>query len=135
MATKFGRMINYLDGFLPLKSYDLLITWSCEITWQTKTIISPLPQCGHQTFYEVTYLQRLLTIKAFNALVLQRQVANENCYIFTNRVPMVIKLTLMVSYRNLWWQGLVKSRDKLNPWYLQQHSAYGHQTWQWGDLP
>ena len=35
------------DGNLPwwtIKSHDPLITWFYEITWQTKTIISPLPQ-------------------------------------------------------------------------------------------
>ena len=27
------------------KSHNPKVTWFCEITWQTKTIISPLPQC------------------------------------------------------------------------------------------
>ena len=45
LATKLGTMITYLDRFLPLKSHDSLITWSYEITWQTETIISPIPQC------------------------------------------------------------------------------------------
>ena len=44
MATKLGRMVIYLDGILSLKSKNPLITWSCHITWQTKTIISPLLQ-------------------------------------------------------------------------------------------
>ena len=42
---KIGRMLTYLDEFLPIKSHHPLITWSCKITWQTKTILSPLPQC------------------------------------------------------------------------------------------
>ena len=45
LATKLGTMITYLDRFPPLKSHDSLITWSDEITWKTKTIISPIPQC------------------------------------------------------------------------------------------
>ena len=45
MARKLGKTGTYLEGLLPLKSHDAMITWSCEITWQTKTIISPLPQC------------------------------------------------------------------------------------------
>ena len=45
LATKLGTMITYLDRFLPLKSHDSLITWSYEIKWKTKTIISPIPQC------------------------------------------------------------------------------------------
>ena len=31
MATKLGRMIASLDGFLPIMSHDPLITWPCEI--------------------------------------------------------------------------------------------------------
>ena len=29
----------------PIKLRDTLVTWSCKITWQTKTNISSLPQC------------------------------------------------------------------------------------------
>ena len=36
---------DILCGLLPMKSYDALITWSCEITRQTKTITFPIPQC------------------------------------------------------------------------------------------
>ena len=42
MATKLGRM--YRDGLLPIKPHDALITWSCEIKWQNKTIIFLLPR-------------------------------------------------------------------------------------------
>ena len=45
MATKLCRMVMYLDELLLIKSHDPFITWSCKITWQTKIIISPLPQC------------------------------------------------------------------------------------------
>ena len=45
MATKLGGMMTYLQGFLVIKSLDPLITWSCEITEQTKIIASPLRQC------------------------------------------------------------------------------------------
>ena len=45
VTTKHGKVVTYVDGFLPIKSYDPFITWSSEITWQTKTIASPLPQC------------------------------------------------------------------------------------------
>ena len=45
MTTKFCRMVNYREGFPPVKPHDLLITWSHKITWQTKIIISPRPQC------------------------------------------------------------------------------------------
>ena len=45
LATKLGKMVTCFDKLLPIKSYDPLIPWSCEITWHTKTITSPLPQC------------------------------------------------------------------------------------------
>ena len=45
MVTKLGRMVTYLDGLLPIKSHDPLITCCCEIMWQPKIIISLLPQC------------------------------------------------------------------------------------------
>ena len=44
MATKLGRLITYLDGFLPIKLHDTLIIWYCKIACQTKSIISPIPQ-------------------------------------------------------------------------------------------
>ena len=44
MASKLGRMRTYLAKLLPIKSHDARIMLSCEITWQIKTIISPLPQ-------------------------------------------------------------------------------------------
>ena len=34
---------THLDVLLPINLYDPLITWSWKITWQAKTIISPLP--------------------------------------------------------------------------------------------
>ena len=45
MTTKLGRMVTYLEGLLTIKSFSALITWSCKVMWQTKTIISPLPKC------------------------------------------------------------------------------------------
>ena len=45
VTTKLGKMETYIGGFLPIKSYNPFITWSSEITRQTKTIASPLPQC------------------------------------------------------------------------------------------
>ena len=45
MATKFGRMINYLNGLLIMKSLDPFIMWTCEIAWQTKSVISLIPKC------------------------------------------------------------------------------------------
>ena len=35
---------GYFEGLLHIKSYDHLITYFCEIIWETKSILSPLPQ-------------------------------------------------------------------------------------------
>ena len=43
--ARLDRMATHFEEFLPIKSRDILITRSCEITRQTKTIISLLPQC------------------------------------------------------------------------------------------
>ena len=45
MPTRFGRVVNYHERLSFRKSHDPLITWFCEIMWQTKPIISPLTQC------------------------------------------------------------------------------------------
>ena len=46
MTTKVGRMVTHFVGLLVIDSHDLLITRSSKITRQTKTNVSPLPQCA-----------------------------------------------------------------------------------------
>ena len=36
IVTKLGRVMSYYERLPSLKSYNPLITWSCEITQQTK---------------------------------------------------------------------------------------------------
>ena len=43
LATKLGTIITCLDMLLIVKSHDILTTWSFQIKWQTKIIISPIP--------------------------------------------------------------------------------------------
>ena len=43
-ATKLIRLVHHREGLPPIKSHDPLITWSSEIAWWTKTMISQLPQ-------------------------------------------------------------------------------------------
>ena len=45
IATKLWWMVTWFNGLLPKNSHECFITWSSDITWQTKSIISPLPQC------------------------------------------------------------------------------------------
>ena len=45
LATKHGRMVIYLDWFLPINLHEPLTAWPSKIMWHDKTIISKLPQC------------------------------------------------------------------------------------------
>ena len=44
-TPKLDRMVNYLEGLPHIQLLDSFVTWSCEIPWQTKTILSPVLQC------------------------------------------------------------------------------------------
>ena len=44
IATKLDKLLACRDLPLPIMLLRRLITWSCKITQQTKTIISSLPQ-------------------------------------------------------------------------------------------
>ena len=39
MATKLARMVINFQELPPIMLFDPLVTFSCSITWQTKTII------------------------------------------------------------------------------------------------
>ena len=94
MVTKFCSLVSCLNGVLPIKSHEYLITKSCKITWKTKTVLSPLSQCfmlppsalwGYMTYQilyisactgpmatkngkVVTHSERLLPINSYNHL-------------------------------------------------------------------
>ena len=42
MATKLGRVVQYKEELPAIKSQNLFITWSCNITQQMEYFISPL---------------------------------------------------------------------------------------------
>ena len=71
MTTKLGRTVTYLNGLLPIKSLDPLITWSCKVTWQAQdNYISPtIMPIATKLDRMMTYLRRLPPIKLFNPLV------------------------------------------------------------------
>ena len=45
MAMTFGSILTYLKRLLTVKSHNALIMWSYKVTWQTKIIVSLLPEC------------------------------------------------------------------------------------------
>ena len=69
----------------PMKSYDSLIIWFCEITWQTKNVISPLPPC-------------LGFILPFKHVVAWIHVTNWKHYIFTITMLMITKFNRVEAY-------------------------------------
>ena len=71
MTTKLGKVVIYPEEILPKKLHDSLITWSCEITRQTKTIISPPPEylIAIALGRMVTYLDGHLSIEPDDPLI------------------------------------------------------------------
>ena len=74
MTTKLGRLVIYYEELLLIKPHDSLIMWSSKITWQTKTVISPLSPClATNLDWMVTYCfdinRRLLAIKSYEPLI------------------------------------------------------------------
>ena len=97
IATKLGSVVSHLDGLLSLKSNDLLITWSHEITLQTQTIISPLPLPLH---YSGDLPWGLLTIKSYSALIT-----------WSYKITWQTKIFISLSTKYLWSPNLTE-------WYL-----------------
>ena len=133
-------MVAQLDRLLSIKSHESLITWSCKIMWQTKTIIlSTLPQSLWPPNLEVT-----LPWGAPNHKVTQRshhavfwKWHEKQTFISANWVPLMIKLDRIPylsgllpikSHGPFWSRGLVRSCNKIKPLYLNYHSAYGYRT-------
>ena len=116
-TTKLGRMVTYLNGLLLLKSHNAFITWSCEITWQTETIMSPIPQCVWKPNLVTTCLQwLLLTIKSYNTL-------------FTWSRTVTWKTKTIASPRNLGDGELLREAPAHKvPWHFNQVVLQGHVT-------
>ena len=71
MATKRDKMIINLDGLLPIKLHDSLITWSYKITWQTKFITFSIPvSMTTKLGRTVTYRDETLPINLNDHLVM-----------------------------------------------------------------
>ena len=69
-SRNFDRMVTYLDGILPIKSHDPLITWSPEITWKTKAITSPMLPCLRPLGKVMTYHKGLSQVKPYNPFIM-----------------------------------------------------------------
>ena len=146
MATKLDRMLTYLDGLLPIKSNDPLITWFYKITWHIKTIIFWLPQC----LCLPNLAGWILTFMGYDPSI------TWSCEIMWQ--PKIIKSTLHSAYVHQTWQAgdLPQGHSTHNAtspfhhvvlwsceitWqtkktlYLHCYNAYGYKTKQGDDLP
>ena len=114
MATGLGRVMTYLDGLRPLKSHDPLITWLCEIMWQTNHCISntTVPMATKHG-RRMAYLEQKMT-KHFDHVAWQSHVTNKSHYISTTRFSMVTKLDRMATYLDVFL--LIYSPDPLITW-------------------
>ena len=94
MTTKLSRVVTYHERLPFIKSHDFLITLSCVVTWQTKTIVSPVKQWLRPPTLVGWWLTwRVSTCKAawpFIHLVLH--------YISATTVPIVTKIGMAVQH-------------------------------------
>ena len=103
MTTKLVRMVNYLDGLLPLKSHHPLIMWSCKIMRQeTKLIYLHYHSAhGHQNWKDSCLpcgAPNHKVIYYFDNMVLQCHVTNWNHHISPTRVLVATKIGRMITY-------------------------------------
>ena len=113
MATKFGKLVTCHEGLPPIILLHPSVMWSCEITWQTKSI-SPPPQ--YLWPYLVTYLDCLLAIKSNDQIITwfcEITWQTKNC-ISTTTMLMTTKCGRMMTY--LEWLLPIKSRDHIITW-------------------
>ena len=71
MHIKLGRMMTNLEGLLPMMLLYSLITWSCEIIWQSKVINMSTTTVRIETKFGrmVNNIQRFLPIMLLYFLV------------------------------------------------------------------
>ena len=89
MDTKLERVVIYDEGVPPITLYDPLITWSCNITRQSKATLLWPPKLEGWCHKVRQHSDNV---------VLRSHVTNENYYISTTRVPMAIILDRMLTY-------------------------------------
>ena len=110
-ATLDG-MMAYVNELPTTKSHVSLITWSREVTWQMKIIISPA--------YKMR--SRLERATWHNS-----HVMNEKCYFSNSVSPMTTKRVRIMSRCN--FDQVVRSRNKWKILSIHHRDAYNHQDW------
>ena len=94
MAKKHGRIVTNLEELLPMLFYSL-ITWSCEITWQTKTFYLHYHNAyDHKTWQNGDSPWAASTHKVTSPY----NHVNKLIHISTTTMPMTTKLEPIVIY-------------------------------------
>ena len=123
MVTKLVRLVTYLNISYLLSDIDLENTWSHEITWQIKNILSALPQCLSPPICRIVdYLETLLVIKSHVPLITQ------SC-----EVTWQTKIKISPLTQNLWppnltgWWLILRGSYKVT-WLLSYVAFWDHVT-------
>ena len=124
ITIKLAKVLTYHEELPVIKSHSPLIKWSCKITWQTKTIRSPLPQCQWLTKLSrmVTHQDGLSPIKSHDPLIVSsksRDILNPFYLHYT--IPLDTKPGRMGTYCKRLLP--LKSHDALITW-----PNWGHMT-------
>ena len=127
MATELGRVMTYLEWFLPIKSHDHIITWSYKITWQTNINIYPFKTMSIAiNFGRVgIYNGEFPSIKSPDPLITWSCKFMQNILAAVSLLPqglyplklakwwLTIRNLNPLIHTTLWTRGHVRSRDKL----------------------
>ena len=113
VTTKLGRGATYHEG-LPIKSHAYIITWSCEISWQTKIV--SLRQClWLPNFGRVSiYTEKLPYINSHNPLIMWSREILDLLYLYYSKGCyhqtwwLTIRNFHPQSYRALWTRAHVR---------------------------
>ena len=138
MASKLDRMVTNLERLIPKILLYLLLTWSCEIMWQIKNIVSTTVPMPTKLDKMVTNLEGLLPVLLLHPLVM-----------WSCKIAWQTKIILSQLLQGLWspslsgWWLIIRGS---NPCYytlwlhclarsLHYHDPCDHQTWQECGLP
>ena len=141
MTTKLGNGVTYHEEDPWGSQAGPWIRWSFEITWKTKTTISPLLQ----SLWPQNLARWWLNLAAFTCKVawpcihvfFRDHVTNQNRYISTITMPAATKLRrvgicdeYLISETDtaLWSGSLLRSCEMLQVLYLYYNKAYDHQN-------
>ena len=108
------QVLTYHKGVLLIKSYDPLIMWSCQITRQTKTIISPQPHCIWSQNVGGWWLPLM---NSHNPLNMWGHVTNSELFISAITMSVVTKLVRVVT--NCEELPLINSHDLSMRWSFE----------------